>query len=100
MHTRLPWALAVPFAMLTMSACNPQQTATPSADARLQKIYAEEWQWREQQYPDTEDAQKPIQDHLTKVDPAAQAARLQMWQEVQKKLDAIPRAELDRKSVV
>jgi len=90
MHTSLPWALAA--SCLLMSACTQQQA--PSADARLQKIYADEWQWREQQYPDNEDAQKPIQDHLTKVDAASQAARLQMWQDVLKKLDAIPRAEL------
>ncbi|HEV7358298.1 MAG TPA: DUF885 family protein [Steroidobacteraceae bacterium] len=94
MHTSLPWALAATCALLTMSACTQPQTPPPQADARLQKIYADEWQWREQQYPDNEDAQKPIQDHLTKVDPANQAARLQMWQEVLKKLDAIPRAEL------
>ena len=92
MHTPLPWALAATCAMLTMSACNQPQT--PSADARLQKVYADEWQWREQQFADNEDSQKPIQDHLTKVDPASQAARLQMWQDVLKKLDAIPRAEL------
>src|SRR5882757_5789533 len=92
MHTPLPWALAVTCAMLTVSACTQPQT--PSADARLQKVYADEWQWREQQFADNEDSQKPIQDHLTKVDPASQAARLQMWQDVLKKLDAIPRAEL------
>ena len=92
MHISLARTLAASCALL-LSACTQQQ-APPSADARLQKIYADEWQWREQQYPDNEDAQKPIQDHLTKVDPASQAARLQMWQEVLKKLDAIPRAEL------
>jgi len=92
MHTPLPWALAVTCAMLTMSACTQPQT--PNADARLQKIYTDEWQWREQQFPDHEDSQKPIQAHLTKVDSATQAARLQMWQDVLRKLDAIPRAEL------
>jgi uncharacterized protein (DUF885 family) len=94
MHTPSPWVLAVTCVVLTVSACTQPQAPPPSADARLQKIYADEWQWREQQYPDNEDAQKPIQDHLTKVDPASQAERLQMWQEVLKKLDAIPRAEL------
>jgi len=94
MHTPLPWALAATCAMLMSAACTQPQTPPASADARLQKIYADEWQWREQQYPDNEDAQKPIQDHLTKVDPASQAVRLQMWQDVLKKLDAIPRAEL------
>ncbi len=33
-----------------------------------------------------------IADHLPKVDPAAQAQRLKMWQEVLQKLEAIPRA--------
>lgn len=91
MHIPLPWALAAACVMtLTISACEK----APSADARLQKIYSDEWKWREQQFPDNEDAQKRIQDHLTKVDPASQAMRLQMWQDVLKKLDAIPRAEL------
>jgi uncharacterized protein (DUF885 family) len=75
---------------LATSAC----TQTQSADARLHKIYADEWQWREEQFPDNEDAQKPIQDHLPKVDPASQAMRLRMWQDVLQKLDAVPRTGL------
>jgi len=75
---------------LATSAC----TQTQSADARLQKIYADEWRWREEQFPDNEDAQKPIQDHLPKVDPASQAMRLRMWQDVLQKLDAVPRTGL------
>ena len=67
---------------------------TPSADVRLQALYSDEWKWREQQLPDNEDAQKPIEDHLPKVDPASQAERLQRWQDVLQKLNAIPRAEL------
>jgi uncharacterized protein (DUF885 family) len=65
-----------------------------SADARLKAIYTSEWKWREQQMPDTEDAQKPIQDHLPKMDAASQEQRLAYWQDVLKRLDAIPRAEL------
>jgi uncharacterized protein (DUF885 family) len=75
---------------LMISAC----AKAPGADARLQAIYADEWKWREEQFPDNEDAQKRIQDHLPKVDPASQAMRLRTWQEVLQKLDAIPRAEL------
>jgi uncharacterized protein (DUF885 family) len=75
---------------LAVSAC----TQAPSADARLRRIYAEEWKWREEQFPDNEDAQKRIQDHLPKVDPATQAMRLRMWQDVLQKLDAVPRAQL------
>ena len=91
MHLSSPWALAAACAMtLATAAC----TRTPNADSRLQTLYAEEWKWREDQFPDNEDAQKPIQDHLPKVDPASQAMRLQKWQEVLQRLDAIPRAEL------
>ncbi len=90
MHTRLLWALAAPCMTLTICAC----TKMPNADARLQSIYSEEWKWREQQFADDEDAQKRIEDHLPKVDAAAQAQRLQKWQDVLQKLAAIPRAEL------
>ena len=48
------------------------------ADAQLQAIYRDEWQWREQELPDNEDSQKPIQAHLAKVDPASQERRLQI----------------------
>jgi uncharacterized protein (DUF885 family) len=91
MHLSSPWALAAACAMtLATAAC----TRTPNADSRLQSLYADEWKWREDQFPDNEDAQKPIQDHLPKVDPASQAMRLHKWQEVLQRLDAIPRAEL------
>jgi uncharacterized protein (DUF885 family) len=90
MHTRFPWALAAACMTLTISAC----TKTPTADARLQSIYSEEWKWRQEQFADDEDARKRIEDHLPKVDAAAQALRLQKWQEVLQKLEAIPRAEL------
>ena len=87
-----PWILAAVCAMsLEISGCAAK---THSADARLQAIYTEEWRWRDEQFADNEDAQKPIRDHLPKVDPATQAMRLRMWQEVLHKLDAIPRAEL------
>jgi uncharacterized protein (DUF885 family) len=90
MHTRLPWALAAACMAMMISACSK----TPNADARLQAIYSDEWKWREEQFADDEDAQKRIEDHLPKVDAAAQAQRLKMWQDVLQKLEAIPRAEL------
>jgi uncharacterized protein (DUF885 family) len=90
MHARLPLALAAVCLAMSISAC----TKAPNADARLQSIYSDEWKWREQQFADDEDAQKRIEDHLPKVDAQAQAQRLQMWQDVLKKLEAIPHAEL------
>jgi uncharacterized protein (DUF885 family) len=86
-----------------MTACSQgsQQTSSkqpvngPSdADARLRAIYSTEWKWRSDQLADDEDSQKPITDHLPKVDPASQEARLRYWEDVLHKLDALPRGAL------
>jgi uncharacterized protein (DUF885 family) len=90
MNAFSPLGLAAVCAMTLATAC----TKAPSADARLQRIYADEWMWREEQFPDNEDAQKRISDHLPKVDPASQAMRLRTWQDVLQKLDAVPLGEL------
>ncbi len=91
MSSRLPYALTAACALtLGLAAC----TKPPTADARLQAIYTEEWKWRQEQFPDDEDSQKRISDHLPKMDPASQAMRLRKWQDVLQQLDAIPRAEL------
>jgi uncharacterized protein (DUF885 family) len=84
-------ACAIAICAVTLGACNPK---TDSADSRLRAVYTAEWTWRQEQFPDDEDAQRPIQDHLPKVDPQTQAMRLSMWQDTLEKLDAIPRAEL------
>src|SRR5450631_1386958 len=92
MHSLSAWALA---AVSTMTLSVGAHAATANdADARFQAIYTAEWTWRDSELPDNEDAQKPIQDHLPSVDPAAQAMRLRTWQDVRQKLDSIPRAEL------
>ena len=97
MQLHASWSLAaVCAATLGICGCSAKTDnarANP-ADARLQAIYSDEWKWREEQFPDSEDAGKKIADHLPKVDPASQELRLKMWQEVLAKLDAIPRAEL------
>jgi uncharacterized protein (DUF885 family) len=90
MRSSFPACAAACVLTLAASAC----TKTPNADARLKAVYTAEWQWREEQFPDNEDSQKPIADHLPKVDPASQALRLRTWQDVLQKLDAINRAEL------
>ncbi len=97
MHALFPFRIAAVCATtLAFCGCSSKtDTArTDTADARLRAIYSEEWKWREEQFPNTEDAGKKIADHLPKVDPAAQARRLEIWQDVLKKLEAIPRAEL------
>jgi uncharacterized protein (DUF885 family) len=95
--------LLLTFTVVAMTACSQgsQQSASKQpgagqndADVRLRSIYASEWKWREQQLADDEDSQKPISDHLPKVDPASQEARLRYWEDVLHQLDAIPRAAL------
>ena len=77
---------------LVIGGCT--QTKPPSADARLQALYSTEWKWREEQFPDEEDAAKPVQDHFPKMDAAAQEGRLKYWQDVLAKLKDIARADL------
>jgi uncharacterized protein (DUF885 family) len=89
---RAVWAVAVLLgAGMAVSGCPTQERA---ADARFQALYGAEWKWREEQFADDEDSQKPISDHLPRVDPAAQQARLKYWEDLLSKLDAIPRAQL------
>ena len=75
-------------------AVAPAQAAPQSADARLRAVYTGEWKWREAQFASDDDGSKPVADHLPKVDPAAQDARLAMWRQVVAQLDAIPFKQL------
>jgi uncharacterized protein (DUF885 family) len=93
MHALIIASVAAALLMTT----SPATAAPNDADARLQAIYTAEWTWREQQLPDEEDSQKPIQDHLPKVDPASQQMRLHYWEEVLHKLGAIDRSQLSAK---
>jgi uncharacterized protein (DUF885 family) len=72
----------------------PAMAGSPDADTRFKALYSREWAWREDQFADDEDGNKPVVDHLPKVDPATQAMRLAYWQAVMKELDAIPRDQL------
>jgi uncharacterized protein (DUF885 family) len=87
------FAIAMAAAMLIVAAgCRHSKQA--DADASLRAIYTAEWTWREAQLPDDEDSQKPIADHLPRVDPAAQEARLRYWEDVLRRLDALARDDL------
>src|SRR6202050_5000555 len=101
MHSFLPRsAAAVLDAVLTVALAATFMTTASctsksrTADARFAAVYTAEWKWREDQFPDDEDSQKPIQDHLPKVDPATQSMRLAKWQDTLAQLDALPRADL------
>ncbi|SRR5579871_175195 len=73
------------------AACAPPG---PDANARFKQLYTAEWKWRMEQFPEDEDSQKPVQDHLPKADAAAEEARLAHWEDVLRQLKQIPRAEL------
>jgi uncharacterized protein (DUF885 family) len=89
------FGLALAVAVTTTPASAASQH--DDADARLTAIYTSEWKWREQQLPDNEDSQRPIEGYLPKVDSAAQDMRLHYWEDVRSKLDAIKRTELSPK---
>jgi uncharacterized protein (DUF885 family) len=91
MKSLVPWIMA---AVCLTEAAAADAAAADAADARFAAIYTAEWTWREQQFPDNEDEQRKIQDHLPKTDPASQVMRLQVWQDVLRKLDAVRSAEL------
>ncbi len=80
-------------AALLMSVL-PADAKPNSADAQFRAIYTAEWAWREDQFADNEDSQKPLMDHLPRVDPAAQEARRKYWEDVLAKLGTIKRADL------
>ena len=83
-------------AAILMMAAVPVAAAAKgsSADAQFKALYTKEWKWREKQFASGEDDTRQVQDHLPKVDPATQEARLKYWEDVMKQLNAIPRAKL------
>jgi hypothetical protein len=68
-------------AALALCGCTPQDPHN-DADSALKAIYTSEWTWRQEQVPDDEDSQNPIQDHLPTVTAAAEETRLHYWENV------------------
>jgi uncharacterized protein (DUF885 family) len=91
LRTGIVIAVLMGGAAMGVSGC---QSHSDDANARFKAIYTSEWKWREEQLADGEDSQKPIMDHLPKVDPTSQEARLKYWQDVHARLDAIARGQL------
>lgn len=85
---------------LTVGVFSAASAQTPTADTQLRAIYTEEWKWRLEQFPGLEGPTKPVPNRLPKVDPATQEARLHYWEEVLRKLESIPRAELSREEQI
>ena len=74
-----------------------------SADDRFKALYTQEWSWRQQQFPgsDDEDTQASANDNrLPAVDAKAQQTRLAYWDNVLKQLDAIPAKALSAENQV
>jgi uncharacterized protein (DUF885 family) len=87
----------LPLAIVLAGLCGPLTGCSQhqqSADERLRAIYTSEWKWRTDQQADDEDGTRPVVDHLPRVDPATQQMRLRYWEDIQRKIDAIARAEL------
>ena len=83
--------------MTTMTMAHADAPPNESADGRFKSIYATEWAWRQAQFPgmDDEDQQaSPHADRLPAVDAKSQAARLGYWNDVLRKLAAIPVKDL------
>src|SRR5665647_3128740 len=74
-----------------------------SADDRFKALYTQEWSWRQQQFPgsDDEDTKASANDsRLPAVDAKAQQTRLAYWDNVLKQLDAIPAKALSAENQV
>src|SRR5712664_3595780 len=97
--TPLAAAGALAAAAAVLSGCS-QQSRQHAADERLSAIYGSEWKWRTDQLPDNEDSTRPVADRLPKVDAATQDMRRKYWEDVLRRVEAIPRARLSPKEQV
>ena len=88
------WLLA---AALALSATAHAADSKPvSVDERFKAIYSDEWKWRQQQFPGSDDEEREgsRNDRLPAVDAAAQQQRLKYWDDVLAKLKTLPATEL------
>src|SRR6202045_2658914 len=99
MRNSLTPLLAVATLAAALSGCS-RQSGQHAADERLSAIYGSEWKWRTDQLPDDEDATRPVADHLPRVDAATQDLRRKYWEDVLRRVEAIPRASLSPKEQV
>ena len=76
-----------------VGGCSPE-SRQHAADERFRAIYEAEWRWRKEQFPGGEDDQKPLADHLPRVDPVSQQERRAYWEETLGKVNALARAAL------
>jgi len=84
-----PICVLVTAALLFSPSTAQSQPPPSSADARLQALYTEEWNWRQQEL-----GRGPASDRFPRVDAAAQQARLAYWTRTLATLDTIPLDQL------
>ena len=81
--------------LLALAAAAPLAMAQASpADQSFQAIHEKEWKWRQASLGTDEDSDGASTDRLPDVGAAAQAGRLEVWEDVLRQLDAIDPAAL------
>lgn len=103
---KLPLALSLSLTLLLAlplgaPARAPKAERTAAADAAFVKIYETEWSWRQKSFgraPDEDDFSSRTR--LPNVDAKTQAARLKVWEDVLKRLDAIDPANLSHAQAI
>ncbi|RYZ70281.1 MAG: DUF885 domain-containing protein, partial [Lysobacteraceae bacterium] len=76
--------------LLALAAAAPLAMAQASpADQSFQAIHEKEWKWRQASLGTDEDSDGASTDRLPDVGAAAQAGRLEVWEDVLRQLDAI-----------
>ncbi|HMJ82121.1 MAG TPA: DUF885 family protein [Vicinamibacterales bacterium] len=80
----MPVCVLITVALLSSPLSAQSQPAPSSADARLGALYAEEWNWRQQELG------RGAGDRFSRVDAASQQARLAYWTRTLATLDTIP----------
>ncbi len=83
--------------LLAVMPAHAQSTPASAADVAFKALYSEEWNWRQQQFGDSEDnVGSAVNAHIPSVSPQAQTARLAKWQDVLAQLRALDPAKLGR----
>jgi uncharacterized protein (DUF885 family) len=80
---------------ILLAAGTPVLAKPGDADARFKALYEQEWSWRQKELAHGDEGEdRRMADYLPKVDAASQAKRLAYWQDVRRRVDAIPEADL------
>lgn len=89
-------AMLASFVLATGAMAEPAR-----ADAQFKALYTTEWAWRQKELARSDDPDsRRLAPYLPRVDAASQARRLAYWQDVRRKLDAIPRDQLSPEAQV